>query len=194
MVKVLAPGSWRRYLAGEVSPGVWGTEPPFDYRVTGGTVVRAQDVTELRTPADFRRALRLDYEGSPFRPDLPALHILEFLAIAPNQYVTPLGAPSVDDQRGTAPYGSDEVLMAKLAMANAAEAVALDPNTYRLQTNPWPYTGTGITADPEMGVPERWRRYDRIPVGATIYEHTPDGSQAAVGVYRGEAVGWEPQR
>jgi hypothetical protein len=194
MVKVLAPGVLQRYLSRAVSSGVWGKEPPFDYRMVGGSVVRAQDVTELHTPADFIRALRLDYPGSPFRPDLPVLHILEFRAVAPNQYVTPLGAPSVEDPSNPAPYNSDPVRAAAWAMADAAAAVGLDPNTYRKQINPWPYTGTGITADAELGVPERWRRYDRIPADATIIEYNRDGARIPVAVYRGEAFGWEPLR
>lgn len=194
MVKALPPGTLPRFLNGEISEGAWGMEPPFDYRIAGGLVVRAQDVTELRTPADFMRALRLDYPGSPFRPDLPVLHILEFRAVAPNQYVTALGAPSVDDPRNPAPYDSDPVRGAAWAMVDAAEAVGLDPNVYRKQINPWPYTGTGITADPELGVPEWWRRYDPIPADAMIVEHNRDGARTPVAVYRGEAFGWEPLR
>jgi len=194
MVKALAPAALRRYLNREVSQGVWGVAPPFDYRVAGGTVVRAQDVTQLRTPADFMRALRLDYPGSPFRPDLPVLHILEFPALAPNQYVKPLGAPSVDDPNNPVPYDSDPVRAAAWAMADAAEAAGVDPNTYRKQINPWPYTGTGITADPELGVPEWWRRYDPIPGGSTIVEFNREGMRTPVAVYRGEAFGWEPLR
>jgi hypothetical protein len=194
MVKVLAPGSLPRFLDREVSQGAWGRVPPFDYRVAGGTVVRAQDVTELHTPAEFMRALRLDYPGSPFRPDLPVLHILEFRAMLPNQYVTPLGAPSVDDPGNPVPYDSDPVRAAAWAMADAAETVGLDPNTYRKQINPWPYSGTGITADAELGVPEWWRRYDPLPGDSVIYEHAHDGSKVAAAVYRGEAFGWEPLR
>jgi hypothetical protein len=194
MVKALPPGALQRYLNREVSPGAWGSEPPFDYRVVGGTVVRAQDVTELHTPADFMRALRLDYPGSPFMPDVPVLDILEFRAVAPNQYIVPLGAPTVDDPRNPAPYDSDAVREVAWAMADAAEAVGLDPNVYRKQINPWPYTGTGITADPELGVPERWRRYDPVPGGATIFEYNQNGMREPVAVYRGEAFGWEPLR
>lgn len=194
MAKALAPGSLRRYLAREVSPGVWGKEPPFDYRVVGGTVVRAQDVAQLRTPAEFVRALRLDYPGSPFRPDLPVLHTLEFRAVAPNQYVIPLGAPTLDDPRNPVPYESDAVRDAAWAMVEAAEAAGLDPNLYRKQINPWPYTGTGITADAELGVPERWRRYDPMPGGATIVEYNQNGARKPAAFYRGEAFGWEPAR
>jgi len=194
MVKVLAPGSLQRFLNREVSPGAWGKEPPFDYRTIGGMVVRAQDVTELHTPADFMRALRLDYPGSPFRPDQPVLHILEFRAVAPNQYVTPLGAPSVDDPRNPVPFDSDAVRGAAWAMIDAAAAVGLDPNTYRKQINPWPYTGTGITADADLGVPEWWRRYDPVPGGSTIVEYDQNGMRKPVAGYRGEAFGWEPVR
>lgn len=194
MVKALPPGTLRRYLNAEISQGVWGKEPPFDSRILGGSVVRAQDVQELRTPGEFVRALRLDYPGSPFRPDLPVLHILEFRAVAPNQYIVPLGAPSVDDPRNPAPFDSDPVRAAAWAMADAAESVGLDPNKYRKQINPWPYTGTGITADPDLGVPERWRRYNAIPAESVIWGHSQDGARTAEAVYRGAAFGWEPLR
>jgi hypothetical protein len=94
MLNVLRPGSVERYLRREVSPGVWGQAPPFDYRLVGGTVVRQQDCSALRVPADFVRALRLDYPRGPFRVDQPVLHTMEFLAVDPAQFVTPFGAPS----------------------------------------------------------------------------------------------------
>ncbi|MFI9813926.1 hypothetical protein [Saccharothrix variisporea] len=190
MVKALPPGALRSYLAGEVSQGVWGRQAPFDHRVVGGTVVRAQDVAELRTPVEFMRALRLDYPGSPFRPDLPALHVMEFPAVHPNKFVVPFGAPSLPDLGWT----SDPVREAAYAMADAAAAAGVNPNTYRKQINPWPYSGTGITADPQLGVPEWWRRYDRVPGGSRIVEHRANGERVEVAVYQGEVFGWEPVR
>ena len=86
------------------------------------------------------------------------------------------------------------MLIRVVVAVDDAESVGLDPNTYRKQINPWPYTGTGITADAELGVPERWRRYERIPAGSTIVEHTRDSTRTPVAVYRGEAFGWEPLR
>lgn len=194
MVKALPPGAPERYLAAEVSQGVWGQRSPFDHRTVGGTVVRAQDVARLRTPLDFMRALRLDYQGSPFHPDLPVLHVLEFRAVEPNKFVVPFGAPSVADPAAPLPWDSDAVREAAYAMADAAEAAGVDPNTYRKQINPWPYSGTGITADPQLGVPEWWRRPDRVPGGSVIVAHGRDGARSVVAVYRGEAFGWEPVR
>jgi hypothetical protein len=194
MVKALPPGALERYLAAEVSQGVWGQRSPFDYRTVGGTVARAQDLARLRTPAEFLRALRLDYPGSPFRPDLPVLHLLEFRVVEPNKFIVPFGAPSVPDPAAPLPWDSDAVREAAYAMADAAEAAGVDPNTYRKQINPWPYSGTGITADPQLGVPEWWRRPDRVPGGSVIVAHRRDGERVPVAVYRGEAFGWEPVR
>jgi hypothetical protein len=191
MLKVLRPGSVERYLRREVSPGVWGQAPPFDYRLVGGSVVRQQDCVALRTPADFVRALRLDFPLSPFRPDQPVLHTMEFPAVDPAQYVTPFGAPSQPyPEQGFPPDHADVQLVA-VAMAQAAERAGVDPNTFRREIRPWPYTGTGLTAEPNTGVPERWRRYGPIPAGAVLVEYP---ARRPVAGYRGEARGWEVTR
>ncbi|HEU5473269.1 MAG TPA: hypothetical protein VFV67_21705 [Actinophytocola sp.] len=194
LVKPLRPGSLERYLHAEVSAGRWGERPPFDYRVAGGTVARLQDLAGLRTPADLLRAFRLDYPGSPFRPDLPELHLLAFAATQPAQLVIPLGAPALPYPRTGYPPNMTEVRVAALRMIEAAEAAGVDPNAYRMELNPWPYTGTGITADPETGVPVRWRRYAPLPAGAVIMVYRLDGSTSQVASYRGAGFGWRAER
>lgn len=194
MAKPLRPGSLDRYLRHEISAGVWGQQPPFDFRVVGGTVARQQDIANLRIPADFLRAFRLDYPGSPFFPGLPVLHVLEFVAVDPAQFVIPLGAPALPYPRPGFPPNMTDVRVAGFRMIEAAETVGLDPNTYRLELNPWPYTGTGITPDQELGVPERWKRYGPLPAGATIVEHGRDGSSRPVAGYQGAALGWRDLR
>ncbi|HEV2777936.1 MAG TPA: hypothetical protein VGX25_00910 [Actinophytocola sp.] len=194
MIKLLAPGELERYLRREVSQGEWGRRPPFDFRTVGGIVARAQDTTNLRTPVEFMRAFRVDYPGSPFRPDQPVVHVMEFLAVQPGQFVIPLGAPaSLDPSAGLRP-NTPAVRDAAYAMIDAAATAGLDPNTYRMEIAPWPYTGTGVTADPELGVPERWKRPSTVPSGATIFQYDPSARKLPVAIYRGAALGWEQLR
>jgi hypothetical protein len=194
MSKPVRPGSLERYLRSEVSAGIWGKEPPFDFRLIGGTVARAQDVANLRTPADFVRAFRLDYPGNPTRPDLPVLHVMEFLVVDPAQFVIPLGAPALPYPEKGFPPNMTDVRVAGFRMIEAAETAGVDPNTYRLELNPWPYTGTGITPDQELGVPERWRRYAPLPAHATIFEYTQGGTKRPVAGYLGAMLGWRDLR
>ncbi|HET9138259.1 hypothetical protein [Actinophytocola sp.] len=194
LVKPLRPGSLERYLRSEVSAGRWGERPPFDYRVTGGIVGRQQDVAELRTPRELLRAFRLDYPGSPFVPDLPALHVLEFAASEPAQLVIPLGAPASPYPQTGFPPNMTEVRVAARHMIEAAAAAGVDPNTIRMQLDPWPFTGTGLTADPDTGIPVRWRRYAPLPGGAVITEFRTDGSSRPVAQFGGSGYGWRELR
>jgi hypothetical protein len=191
LVKVLAPNALARYMRREVSPGVWGKEPPFDYRIVGGTVARMVDVAELHTPAEFLRAFRLDFPGSPFTPRLPMLYVMELATVDPSLVVLPLGAPAPPfPQKGYPPNMSDVRVTAQ-RMVDAAKQAGVDPNSYRVELNPWPYTGTGITADAELGVPERWRRYAPVPPGAAIVGYDQAGNKRPVAIYRGPVAGWE---
>lgn len=183
MVKPLTPSSVDRYLRGEVSAGVVGARPPFDFRLVGGTVARHQDCVNLRQPRDFIQAFRLDYPGSPFRPDLAVLHTMEFPALFPDHYVVPFGAPSVPtaDKRA--------VREAAYAMVDAVKMAGVDPNTYRQEIAPWPYSGTGLTAGGDLAMPEWWKRPGIVPVGARIM-----AGGAVVAVFRGASMGWEGSR
>jgi hypothetical protein len=191
MVKALPPAILGRYLRAEISAGRWGEIPPFDYRRVGGTVARQQDTTHLRTPPDFIRGFRLDYQGSPFRPDQRELHTMEFLAIEPRSFVIPLGAPTLQYPRTGYPPNQADVRIAAHAMIDAARTAGLDPNTYRMELNPWPCSGTGITADPEFGFPERWMCFNPIPNAATIFAYDQVGNKTPVAIYRGVMLGWE---
>ncbi|GLZ37492.1 hypothetical protein [Actinokineospora sp. NBRC 105648] len=182
LVKVLAPHAAERYLRGEVSPGVAGMQPPFDFRLVGGTVARRQDCVQLRAPRDFHQAFRLDYAGSPFRPDQPVLHTMEFVAEHPDRYLVPYGAPSLP---GLAPREPG------YAMTAAALAAGVDPNSVRTEFAPWPFTGTGITAGGPLAVPEWWRSPAAVPVGARIMSNTAAGAHP-VAIWRGRA--WEELR
>lgn len=194
MIKLLAPAEPERYLRREVSPGEWGRQPPFDFRTVGGMVARQQDTTHLRTPTDFMRALRVDYPGSPFRQDQPVVHVMEFLAVQPSQFVIPFGAPASLNPEVGLPPNAPEVREAAYAMIDAASGVGLDPNVYRMQIAPWPFSGTGVTADAELGVPERWKRHGALPSGATIFQYDHSAGKQPIATYRGAAVGWEHLR
>lgn len=191
LAKVLAPNALARYMRREVSAGEWGKEPPFDYRIVGGTVARLQDVAQLRTPAEFLRAFRLDFPGSPFTPNLPTLYVMELVAVDPSLVVIPLGAPAPPFPPTGYPPNMSDVRVAGVRMIDAARPAGVDPNSYRLEINPWPYTGTGITADAELGFPERWRRYAPVPVGAAIVAYDQAGNKRPVASYRGAVAGWE---
>ncbi|SDZ40649.1 hypothetical protein SAMN05421504_11561 [Amycolatopsis xylanica] len=194
MVKVLPSATVTRYLSNEISPGAWGEKPPFDYRMVGGTVARQQDLVNLRTPIEFFRAFRLDYPGSPFAPSQPVLHVLEFSAVDPAQFVTPLGAPGAPTPESGPYTGSAEVREVAFRMVDAAQEAGLDPNTFRMEIAPWPYTGTGVTADPQFGVPERWKRLSVLPSAATIFEYNTAGAKTPLAIFRGQGLGWERLR
>ncbi len=183
LVKVLAPGAVERYLRGEVSAGVVGARPPFDHRLVGGAVARLQDCANLRGPRDFHQAFRLDYAGSPFHPDMPVLHTMEFPALHPERYRVPYGAPTLPDR--PSPRGPG------YAMVASALAAGVDPNAVRTEFAPWPFTGTGITAGGPLALPEWQRPPGVVPLGARITAHTVRGARP-VAVWRGSV--WEEQR
>lgn len=194
MTKVLRPGSFERYMQREVSPGVWGHLPPFDFRVVGGTVARQQDCTELRTPAALIRAFRLDYPGTTFDPRMPVIHAMEFAVVRTAEFVKPLGAPSAPYPPIGFPENLPYVRLTADEMVNAAEAAGVDPNSYRREIRPWPYTGTGLTAADELAVPEWWRRFGPQPFGSVIYQHDSYGNKTPLAVFRGDFFGWDLQR
>jgi hypothetical protein len=194
MIKALRPDALSRYLRREMSAGVSGRQPPFNFRTVGGMVARQQDTTHLRGPEDFIAGFRLDFPGSPFTPNIPVIHAMEFLAVDPDKFVIPLGAPTLPYPGIGYPPNQADVRVAAWEMFDAARRSELDPGTYRMELNPWPYTGTGITANSEIGFPERWMRFGEVPESATIIEHDRRGVKVPVAIYRGAALGWESLR
>lgn len=190
MVKALAPGSVPRYLRGEVSAGQWGQAPPFSAHAVAGTVARLQDTGDLRTPGDFCQAFRLDFPGSPFRPDAPVIHLLEFAAVRPAEFTVAFGAPSVPDPEAGLPPNSPEVRETAYAMVEAAAQAGVDPNTYRMEIAPWPYSGTGLSAAGDLALPLWEKDCGPIPRGARIVEHGPAGPRP-IAVYHGSTPGWQ---
>jgi hypothetical protein len=62
---------------------------------------------------------------------MPALHTMEWLAVRPSQFITPLGATSLTYRRIGYPPNHPEVYAAAVSMEHAAENAGLDPNSYR---------------------------------------------------------------
>ncbi|HEV2777934.1 MAG TPA: hypothetical protein VGX25_00900 [Actinophytocola sp.] len=175
MRKVIPPGDVAKYLSGR-------------YDSIGGFVSRAQDGGHLSTPDDIVRGNRLDYYNSPFGPGMSEVHVIEFPATDPGRYQTPLGAPQ--DLHTNLPENSPAVRRATDDMMDAAEAAGLDPSTYQRYIADWPYSGIGVTADGDIGIPER-RMTDRMPIpdGSVMYKYDASGVATPVATYH-KGLGW----
>jgi hypothetical protein len=191
MVKPLAAASIPRYLRGEISAGQWGRQPPFNAHTIAGTVARLQDTGNLRIPADFFQAFRLDFPGSPFSPNAPVVHTMEIAAIRPSEYVVAFGAPSMLDPEAQLPPNSQEVRETAYAMIEAAEQAGVDPNSYRMEIAPWPYSGTGLSAAGDLALPLWEKVSGPIPTNARIVEHGGPAGPRPIAVYRGSTLGWQ---
>jgi hypothetical protein len=147
----------------------------------------------MHTADEFRRAFRLDYAGSPFPPNAQVIHLMEFAAGPAEGYLVPFGAPSVLDPAAQLPPNSPEVRETAYAMAAAAEAAGVDPNTYRKEIAPWPFSGTGLSAGGDLALPEWWKLPGAVPRGALIVELGPTGRRPIAG-YGGATWGWREMR
>lgn len=184
MLKVLPPGMTDLYLQRAIL-----SAPPFDYRMVGGQVARSQDTADLTTPQALVQAFRLDHVPG-FDAEMSTVDVMEFPATRPEQYHIPLGAPSHLDPAFELPADSSPVSRAADEMIRAAKVVGLDGNSYHREIRPWPYTGTGMTASAMSPVPERWRRYSRVPKGATISRIDAVNNKSMIAVFDGEPFGW----
>jgi hypothetical protein len=193
VVKALPPAAIPRFLRNEVSAGQWGRQPPFTPHTVTGTVVRLQDTTNLRDADDTRRAFRLDYPGSPFPLNSQTVHLMEFVAGNPDQYLVAFGAPAVLDPAAQLPPNSSEVRETAYAMADAAAAAGVDPNTYRKEIAPWPFSGTGLSSAGDLALPEWWKLPGTVPRGARIVE-VGSGGRRTLASYGGATWGWREVR
>jgi hypothetical protein len=166
MQKVIPPDDVQKYLDGK-------------YSQVGGFVARQQDATHMSTPDQLVRGNRLDYTGTPYQSGMPEVHAIEFRAGAPGNYQIPLGAPyggasGLDEAHPAVGRASDDML-------TAARGSGLDPNGYRRNNAEWPYSGIGVTADADMGVPERTmsNRKD-FEDGDMMYKYTAAGQKIPV--------------
>ncbi|MEU4742748.1 hypothetical protein AB0G02_20105 [Actinosynnema sp. NPDC023658] len=176
MQKVIPPGDVDKYLKG-------------DYKEVGGFVARQQDATHLNTPAALVQGNRLDYANSPYHPNMDRVNVIEFPAKDPELYKTPLGAPVATDHGAL--DRDPSVRRASDHMHDAARTVGLDPTSYNRSNYSWPYSGVGVTADPN-GVPEREmsKRMD-IPHGAQMVEYDRNGHRTISHVFD-QDLGWVP--
>ncbi|HEU5473271.1 MAG TPA: hypothetical protein VFV67_21715 [Actinophytocola sp.] len=186
MQKVLPPGALDDYLAGTIRD-----RPRFDANQVGGYVARQQDATHLRTPAEIIQGNRLDYQNSPFRDTSRPVHVMEFPA-GNASYVTPFGAPfgggsGTHQNWGVVQRAADDMIA-------TAESQGLPPDSYRREVYRWPFSGIGVTADGEIGVPERTTPYHQIPDGSRIYEYSPSGAKVLVAEYVDSDRGWMDMR
>jgi hypothetical protein len=79
-------------------------------------------------------------------------------------------------------------------MTGAANAAGIPPNGYRQAVAHWPYSGIGVTADENLGLPEREMTYGPIPDGAQMYSYDQHGNQVLVGQYDDSAGRWTDLR
>jgi hypothetical protein len=174
MQKVIPPGDVIKYRNG-------------DFTEVGGFVARQQDATHMSTPDELIQGNRLDYPGTKYTSGMPEVHVIEFRAGTPDNYRIPFGAP----YGGTSGLAANDpdVFRAGDDMLTAGRTRGLDPNSYYRHEQEWPYSGIGVTADKDMGVPERTMT-DRkdFEDGDMMYKYTADGRKIPVARYD-ETVG-----
>lgn len=121
---------------------------------TGGSVSVARDTQGLDTPEKIFSGLALDYEGTSFGPDRPAI-AMRF---------------TVDDYSSIS--NPDHELSQR-----TGHGPSYDPGY------PYPFTGTGFTASDGFTVPEYFLAGGtRMNPGAEMYNINPDGSESLIAV------------
>jgi hypothetical protein len=121
---------------------------------TGGSVSVARDTHNLDTPEKIFEGLALDYEGSAFGPDRPAV-AMRF---------------TVDDHSSVS--NPDHELSQR-----TGHGPSYNPGY------PYPFTGTGFTASDGFTVPEYFLAGGaRMNPGAEMYDINPDGSESLIAV------------
>jgi hypothetical protein len=137
------------------------------------------DATQMSNPDDLIRGNRLDYTGTPYQQGMPEVHVIEFRAGAPDNYQIQLGAPHGGDSGLTA--NDPAVTRAGDDMITGARTAGLDPNGYHRNDSAWPYSGIGVTADADMGVPERTMTSRKdFEDGDMMYKYTAGGDKVPV--------------
>ena len=159
MQKVVAPEVADRYLMGR--------DPGFDATEVRGSVTRADDTSQLTTPAQIHDGLRLDYDNTPFRPDDDSTHLIRFTTDDP-RFESPLRSEMGQTTHGSYDGWSDP--FTGNGFTKAGDDIIPEYQSYP-------------DAAGNAGVPMR--------DGAEMWEVLPDGSQRLTAVLRdGE---WVPQ-
>ncbi len=114
-----------------------------------GCFARMSDAQSMKTPADYREGLRLDYDDHTFPAGLDSVHVLRTRVDAPENYSVPFGGP-------TAP-----------GRANIEG------------TKDWsdPFTGNGFTGSNNHLVPEWERAPGPLSDGDQIFRVDRDGNE-----------------
>jgi hypothetical protein len=188
MQKAMPQGSANDYL-GNVTRTRAVDGYDFDPNSMSGFVARQQDGTNLHSNGDVIQGNRLDYPHTRFNvadPNEP-VYVMRYPADDPSRYSTPLGAP-YSDAPGMLGQHDPAVQGTADDMTNAAHSAGISPDDYHREVNPWPYSGIGVTADENLGLPERVMSPGPVPDGAEMYSYDQYGNQTLVGRYD-EATG-----
>jgi hypothetical protein len=194
MQKAMPQGSANDYL-GNVTRTRAVDGYNFDPSQMGGFVARQQDGTNLHTNTDVIQGNRLDYPGTRFNLADPSepVYVMRFPADDPSRYSTPLGAP-YSDEPGMLGQHDPAVQATATDMTGAANAAGIPPDQYHQAVNQWPYSGIGVTADENLGLPEREMTAGPIPDGAQLYSYDQSGNQVLVGEYDESTGRWTDLR
>jgi hypothetical protein len=178
MHKTIPAADWPNYQSGS-----WNS--------VGGFVARSEDMTHLHSSDDIMRGQRLDYAGTKFHPGDP-VYVIEFPAGDPSHYQVPFGS-SYEPGLGQNSYDPN-VVAAEGRMVGAAHSEGFHTDQIDRDSRQWPNTGTGVTGDSDIGVPEMTVHppdgSGRIPIpdGARAYMYDAAGNKVYVGEFD-ESIG-----
>jgi hypothetical protein len=159
MQKVISPEMADRYIMGR--------DPDFNVNEVRGSVTRADDTSQLTTPGQIHDGLRLDYDGTTFRPDDDSTHLIRFATDDP-RFESPLRSEMGQTTQGS--YDGWKDPFTGNGFTKSGDDIIPEYQSYP-------------DAAGNAGVPMR--------DGAEMWEVLPDGNQRLTAVLRdGE---WIPQ-
>lgn len=177
MQKIIPPDAVKGYLGDLRSDGSY---EGGSYKSVRGFVARHQDAMGFNTPDSIFNGTRLDYPNTGYRTGMDHIHAIEFPAGKPDNYTTPIGAPSVP---GELSGKNPAVNRAADAMMDAMNRAGMDETAYNRNVSAWPFSGMGVTAH-SSGIPEFVIGSEmKIPNGATINEYDQAGRKTVVAVF-----------
>ncbi|QUQ67930.1 hypothetical protein [Kutzneria sp. CA-103260] len=144
--KVLSPATADNYLKNVHIKG------GFQADQAQGCFARMSDAQSMKTPADYREGLRLDYDDHTFPAGLDSVHVLRTHVDAPENYSVPFGGPTATGRsniEGTKDWSD-------------------------------PFTGNGFTGSNAHLVPEWERAPGPLSDGDQIFRVGRDGSEQLV--------------
>ena|SRR2546425_520148 len=142
----------------------------------------------MTTPDDLIQGNRLDYPNTPYTRGVAEVHVIEFAA-GEARYNTPFGAPFGGASQLT--EHDPAVVNAGRDMTKAAKRAGWNLDSYTPHNGEWPYSGIGVTADAEKGVPERVLVGERkLADGDMMYKYTASGEKVPVARFDETLKGW----